>query len=74
MLEYRVWNSGSDPTIILTLRFGLNPMEPKACATVWSNPGTVMSGLLPGILLARSAAGYLAQLGGWRTVFWAAAG
>jgi predicted MFS family arabinose efflux permease len=35
--------------------------------------GTVMSGLLLGILLARTAAGYLAQLGGWRTVYLTAA-
>ena len=32
--------------------------------------GTVMSGLLMGILLARTAAGALTALGGWRTVYW----
>ncbi|MBB5939169.1 putative MFS family arabinose efflux permease [Streptomyces zagrosensis] len=32
--------------------------------------GTVMSGLVLGILLARTAAGLLADLGGWRTVYW----
>ncbi|WP_455821011.1 MFS transporter [Pseudomonas cerasi] len=34
--------------------------------------GTVMSGLLLGILLARTVAGGLAQLGGWRVVYWVA--
>ncbi|MFF4954450.1 MFS transporter [Streptomyces chattanoogensis] len=33
--------------------------------------GTVMTGILLGILLARTAAGLLAELGGWRTVYWA---
>jgi predicted MFS family arabinose efflux permease len=35
--------------------------------------GTVMSGLLLGILLARTVAGGLAGLGGWRTVYWVGA-
>ena len=34
--------------------------------------GTVMSGLLLGILLARTVAGGLAQINGWRTVYWVA--
>lgn len=36
--------------------------------------GTIMSGLLLGILLARTVAGVLASLGGWRTVWWLASG
>ncbi|HCT5190897.1 TPA: MFS transporter [Enterobacter roggenkampii] len=34
--------------------------------------GTIMSGLLLGILLARTVAGLLASLDGWRTVYWVA--
>lgn len=34
--------------------------------------GTIMSGLLLGILLAPTVAGLLASLGGWRTVYWVA--
>jgi predicted MFS family arabinose efflux permease len=36
--------------------------------------GTVMSGLLMGVLLARTVAGGIAQFWGWRTVYWVAAG
>jgi len=36
--------------------------------------GHVMSGLLLGILLARTVAGYLSSLGGWQTVYWFGAG
>lgn len=35
--------------------------------------GQVMSGLLMGILLARTASGFLADAAGWRAVFWVAA-
>ncbi|HET6499137.1 MAG TPA: MFS transporter [Amycolatopsis sp.] len=35
--------------------------------------GTVMSGLLLGILLARTLAGYLAEVGGWPTIYRVAA-
>jgi predicted MFS family arabinose efflux permease len=36
------------------------------------NVGRVMAGLLLGVLLARTLAGALAQIGGWRTVYWTA--
>ncbi|TCT82327.1 putative MFS family arabinose efflux permease [Gibbsiella quercinecans] len=34
--------------------------------------GIIMSGLLLGILLARTVAGALAAIGGWRTIYWVA--
>jgi len=36
--------------------------------------GTVMSGVLIGVLLARTASGLIAEIGGWRLVYWLAAG
>jgi predicted MFS family arabinose efflux permease len=36
--------------------------------------GNVMSGLLAGIMLARPAAGVIADFAGWRMVFWVSAG
>lgn len=35
--------------------------------------GVVMSGLLMGILLARTFAGFISSIGGWRSVYWVAA-
>ncbi|MFI0454570.1 MFS transporter [Actinomadura sp. 6N118] len=32
--------------------------------------GTVMAGLMLGLLLARTASGAMSELGGWRTVYW----
>ena len=36
--------------------------------------GTVLSGLLIGILMARTVSGFLGAAFGWRTVYWIAAG
>lgn len=44
--------------------------DPREQGTV---VGIVMSGLLLGILLARTVAGLLAEVGGWRSVYWIAA-
>ena len=54
--------------IALPLAPDLVPHEKRGQAI-----GTVMTGLLLGILLARSFAGWVSKLGGWQTVFYAAA-
>ncbi|MGU3431632.1 MFS transporter [Actinomycetes bacterium M1A6_2h] len=50
--------------IIVPLSSALSAQEDRG-RTV----GTVMSGLLVGILLARTVSGFLSELGGWRSVF-----
>ncbi|WP_372410899.1 MFS transporter [Streptomyces luteireticuli] len=52
--------------VVLPFAATLSPPEQRG-RTV----GTVMTGLLLGILLARTAAGLLSDLSGWRTVYWA---
>ena len=54
--------------IALPLAPELAPAERRGQAI-----GTVMTGLLLGILLARTFAGWVSNLGGWRSVFWVAA-
>jgi predicted MFS family arabinose efflux permease len=55
--------------ILVPFAASLTPAEQRGRVV-----GTVMSGLLLGILLARTAAGLVAEVGGWRAVYWAAAG
>lgn len=58
-------------TAQILVAFSANLASPEQRGRV---VGTVMSGLLLGVLAARTVAGYLAQLGGWRSVYWFAAG
>jgi predicted MFS family arabinose efflux permease len=57
------------PQILLPLAAQLSPPARRGRAV-----GTVMMGLLLGILLSRTASGLIADRFGWRTVYWAAAG
>jgi predicted MFS family arabinose efflux permease len=54
--------------VVLPMAPDLVPQEERGKAI-----GTVMTGLLLGILLARTFAGWLARLGGWRSVYVVAA-
>src|SRR5580698_5254290 len=54
--------------IVLPMAPELVPHERRGQAI-----GTVMTGLLLGVLLARSFAGWVSGIGGWRSVFFAAA-
>ena len=57
------------PQLILPLAASLS--EPTQRGKV---VGTIMSGLLVGILLSRTLSGFVGELWGWRAMFWIAAG
>ncbi|MDH0304844.1 MULTISPECIES: MFS transporter [unclassified Pseudomonas] len=50
--------------VLVPMAAALSPPEQRGRAV-----GTLMSGLLLGILLARTAAGFMAELGGWRSIY-----
>ncbi|MGQ7946933.1 MFS transporter [Flavobacterium sp. WC2509] len=57
------------PQLILPLAASLSAPEQRGKVV-----GTIMSGLLLGILLSRTLSGFIGQLFGWRSMFWIAAG
>lgn len=57
------------PQLILPLAASLTAPEQRGKVV-----GTIMSGLLIGILLSRTLSGFIGQLWGWRSMFWIAAG
>ena len=57
------------PQLILPLAASLSKPEERGKVV-----GTIMSGLLVGILLSRTLSGFIGDLWGWRAMFWIAAG
>lgn len=57
------------PQLILPLAASLCAPEQRGKVV-----GTIMSGLLIGILLSRTLSGFIGQILGWRSMFWIAAG
>jgi predicted MFS family arabinose efflux permease len=57
------------PQLILPLAASLSAPEQRGKVV-----GTIMSGLLIGILLSRTLSGFIGQLFGWRSMFWIATG
>jgi predicted MFS family arabinose efflux permease len=57
------------PQLILPLAASLSALEERGKVI-----GTIMSGLLLGILLSRTISGFIGQILGWRSMFWIASG
>ncbi|MFL9832088.1 MFS transporter [Flavobacterium sp. ST-87] len=57
------------PQLILPLAASLSEPEQRGKVV-----GTIMSGLLVGILLSRTLSGFIGEVWGWRAMFWIASG
>ena len=69
LVSFLLGLTGCVPQILVPYAAGLARPEVRGRVV-----GTVMSGLLIGILMARTVSGLSGQLFGWRTIYWLAAG